>query len=228
MADEQFHPPVNPIPPVVLALAGAIFLIELVVWAGTQGYVGGQTAVGWRVDLLDSFAFRTPILDWMIQNRTWPVEHLIRFLTYPFVHLSFTHAVFAAVLTLALGKMVGEVLGSGALLILWIAGSVAGALAFGFIVDSPRPLAGAYPPVYGLIGAYTFILWVGLTRLGEARYRAFMLIGLLVGLQLFFALLYGWSGDLIADLAGFAVGFGLSFLVSPGGWSAFLDRMRQR
>ena len=66
------------------------------------------------------------------------------------------------------------------------------------------------------------------TQLGEAGYRAFMLIGLLVGLQLFFALLYGWTGDLVADLAGFVAGFGLSFLVSPGGWQAFLDRIRQR
>jgi len=39
-----------------------------------------------------------------------------------------------------------------------------------------------------------------------------------MGAQLVFGLLFGLQNDWVADLAGFACGFGLSFFVSPGGW----------
>jgi hypothetical protein len=40
--------------------------------------------------------------------------------------------------------------------------------------------------------------------------------------------LFGGSPDWIADLAGFGAGFGLSFLVAPGGPAAILRRLRRR
>ncbi|MCB2150782.1 MAG: rhomboid family intramembrane serine protease, partial [Rhodobacteraceae bacterium] len=60
------------------------------------------------------------------------------------------------------------------------------------------------------------------------RYRAFTLIGFLLGIQLLFGVLFGGTPDWIADLAGFAFGFGASFVVGPGGPAHLLARIRQR
>ena len=90
------------------------------------------------------------------------------------------------------------------------------------------PLIGGYPAVYGLIGSYTFMLWVRLTGTGSNQYQAFTLIGFLLGIQLIFALLFGSNNDWIADIFGFLTGFALSFLLVPGAISRIRDRMRDR
>ena len=43
-----------------------------------------------------------------------------------------------------------------------------------------------------------------------------------------FGLLFGGGWDWVADLAGFATGFLLSFVVSPGGWARVREKIRQR
>ena len=113
-----------------------------------------------------------------------------------------------------------------ATLAVFILSGIVGALAFGVILDSPAPLIGAYPGVYGLIGAFTFLLWTRLGELGENQTRAFSLIGILVAVQLLFGLLFGGTGDWVADIAGFATGFALSFFLVPGGWQRIRDRIR--
>ena len=59
------------------------------------------------------------------------------------------------------------------------------------------------------------------------QFRAFTLIGFLMGIQLIFALFFDVSKDWVADLAGFATGFMLSFLLVPGGWAKILAKLRQ-
>ena len=78
------------------------------------------------------------------------------------------------------------------------------------------PLIGGFPAVYGLIGAFTYILWRSMSLVGANQARAFSLIGVLMGIQLLFGLLFGLNNDWIADLGGFATGFMLSFVVAPG------------
>jgi len=46
--------------------------------------------------------------------------------------------------------------------------------------------------------------------------------------QLLFGVLFGGGTEWVADLAGFAVGFALSFLVAPGGIDRLRAMMRQR
>ena len=43
---------------------------------------------------------------------------------------------------------------------------------------------------------------------------------------LIFGLLFGGQNDWVADVAGFLVGFGLSFVLSPGGWSRVRNQIR--
>lgn len=229
---EHRHPhqesPFNSIPPVVLVLALVIFGIELAFQAGARGFAGGPTAVGWRLEAVRSFGFVDQIFDQMIALNLWPTEHLKRFVTYPFVHANFTHMLFVLVFLLALGKMVGEVFRAWAVLVVFFGSAIVGAVVFGLVVDDPYPLIGGYPAVYGLIGAFTFLLWVDLALRGAPQARAFTLIGFLMGIQLVFGLIFGGGKDWVADLAGFATGFGLSFVVSPGGWGRVMERLRQR
>lgn len=226
MSSQPNPPAVNPLPPVVAALFLVLMGIEIVFLLGNRGIIGGPEAVGWRLAAIQTYAFSGDIFDWMWQNNRWPREHLVRFVSYPFVHASFTHALFAGVILLAMGKMVAEVFGAVPMLIIFVLSGIGGALAYAVFLNDPIPLIGAFPPVYGLIGAFTFMLWRSLASVGANQTRAFTLIGFLMGFQLLFGLLFGVHNDWVGDLAGFATGFALSFLLSPGGWSRMRNRIR--
>mgnify|MGYP005996523785 CR=1 FL=1 len=219
--------PVNPLPPVVVALFAVILITEAALSLGAQGLVGGPQAIGWRIAAMERFAFFSPVLGWMLETGQWPLDQLMRFVTYPFVHGTFTHALFAGVMLLAMGKMVGEVLGNLAVLIVFVSASIVGALAYGLLASTQVPLIGAFPPVYGLIGTFTYLLWLRLRDLGAQQLRAFTLIGILLGLQLVFGLLFGGGKDWVADLAGFATGFALATVLVPGGLAALRARLRR-
>lgn len=217
---------VNPLPPVVIVLFALIVGVELLFILGTQGLIGGPRAIGWRLGAIQSYAFSAEIFQWMLANNRWPLEQISRFVTYPFLHGNFTHAVFAGAMVLALGKFVGEVFRGWAILAVYFGASIGGALVFGLLTASKVPLIGSFPGVYGLIGAFTYLLWLRLGQEGGPQLRAFTLIAFLMGIQLVFGILFGGSLDWIADLSGFVFGFGLSFVVSPGGFARLRGKLR--
>jgi membrane associated rhomboid family serine protease len=227
MAEEQVFP-VNPVPGVVIALFAVIMGVEGLFQLGQAGIVGGPQAVGWRIAAIEDYGFSPAVWDQVIVVRDWSFGMLRRFVTYAFVHGSFTHAIFAGVLLLALGKFVGEVLGEAAVLAVFLAAAVGGAVVFGLVVAGNMPLFGAYPGVYGLIGAYTYILWLKLGQTGGNRIAAFRMIGFLMAIQLAFGLIFGSQPTWIADVAGFVFGGLAAVLVAPGGWGAFVARLRVR
>ncbi len=219
-------PPFNPLPPVVWALALPMIALEIVLQIGEAGIAGGPDAVGWRMEAITKIAFVPDLWREMWQLGTFPVEHLARLVVYPFVHGSLTHAAFAVVILLALGKFVGEVLRFWAVLVVFFGATLAGALAYGFLT-TPMPLFGAYPGDYGLVGAFTYLMWLRLAGSGK-EYRAFSMIGLLLGAQLIFGVIFGGGWDWVGDLAGFVAGFALTVLVAPGGIPRLMDHLRQR
>lgn len=228
MHHDHNAPPLNPIPWVVWLLLLPIVAMEVVVDLGASGMAGGPGGVGWRIQAMQDFAFSAPLFQWMVQNGQFPPDLLMRFVTYPFVHANPTHAIFVAVFLLALGKFVGEVFRAWAVLVIFFGAAIAGALAYGLLASSPVALIGGYPADYGLIGAFTFLIWTRLGEQGQSQWGAFSLIGMLLAIQLVFGIFFGGSQDWIADLAGFAAGFGLSFIVAPGGWQRALAQMRRR
>ncbi|WP_299783879.1 rhomboid family intramembrane serine protease [uncultured Marivita sp.] len=228
MSHPHNEPPLNPLPPVVIALFLVIVGIEITFNLGARGLLGGPQAVGWRLGTMERFAFSAEIFAWMRDSGRWPLEHVLRFVSYPFVHASFTHALFAGVMLLALGKMVGEAMGSLAVVAIFFVSASGGALVYALTIGDTAPLVGAFPAVYGLIGGFTYMLWLRLGQLGENQIRAFTLIGFLLAIQLIFGLLFGANAEWVADIAGFAIGFGLSTVLAPGGWSKLVDRLRQR
>ena len=220
--------PVNPLPPVVWLIVLPIVAMEVVLSAGSLGLAGGQGGIGWRAEALQRFALSPLMLDQMWAAGQASPDYLMRFVSYAFVHGNLTHAIFAAVFVLALGKFVGEVFRGWAVAVVFLGAVVAGGLAYSVVPGLRIALYGAYPGAYGLIGAFTFILWARLGAAHAHRGRAFSLIGFLLGIQLLFGALFGGAPDWIADLAGFGAGFLLSFLVAPGGPSHFLRVIRQR
>ena len=228
MYQDRNAAPFNPLPPVVVALALVIGGIELVFQLGARGLVGGQAGVGWRLGALNAFAYSPELMARMWETGQFPPRQLARIVTYPFVHLGFGHVLFVLVFLLALGKMVAELFHPLAFLAIFFGSAIAGALAYTLLAGDPVALVGGYPAVYGLIGAYTFILWVGLGSQGQNRMRAFSLIGFLMGIQLVFGVIGGSNRWWVAELGGFMAGFGLSFVLSPGGFARVRDKLRQR
>lgn len=220
--------PVNSIPGAVVAFAAAIMGIEIVFQLGAAGLIGGPQAVGWRIAAVEDFGFSPAVWDRVAVAGDFSFAMVKRFVTYGLLHGSFTHAIFATVLLLALGKFVGEGMGQAAVVTVFIVATVGGAVLFGLIAPGNQPLIGAYPGVYGLIGAYTYVLWLRIGRAGGPRIAAFRMIGFLMAAQLLFGVIFGAQSTWIADVAGFVCGGVATVLVAPGGWGAFLSRLRAR
>ena len=225
-------PPLNPLPMVVWVLALPMIAMEVVVQAGANGLAGGPAGIGWRVQAIQTLGFAPDYLRQMLDLWQFPLDGLYRLVSYSFVHQDLSHTLFVVVILLALGKFVGEVYAWWAVLATYVAATAVGAVAYTALPLTHAGLIGGYPGNYGLIGAYTFLLWVRLA--GQGSLRAFRLIGFFMVFQVAMAgigiVLYGiergTTWEFVADLAGFATGFALAFVVSPGGWARVLAKLR--
>lgn len=237
---EDHSAPINPLPPVVWMLALPMIALELVFSLADAGVIGGPEAIGWRMAAIERFALFPEYWRQKAAIGAYDFDLLRRFVTYPFLYIAPTQAMFAVVILLAMGKFVGEVFRWWAVLAVFFAAAIVGGLVYVSFADR-QPLFGAYPAVYGLIGAFSFLLWVRLAGTGSKQFRAFALIGGLLTFQLIFGLVfslgalwfdglkgYGFGWTWVAELPGFATGFFLSFVVSPGGWQRVVAKIRQR
>ncbi len=218
--------PINDLPPLLLVLFLATAGIEAVLSLAGEGFVGGAAGVGWRIAAIERVAVSPAVLDAALQGGQGGLW--LRFLLYPFVHGGVIHALFAGALLLALGKFVAEGMGQARMLAVFVAAAVGGAVVFALLLDGAQPLYGAYPAVYGLIGAFTYLLWLRLGRAGENRLQAFRLIGTLLAIQLLFGAIFGAGPQWIAELGGFVAGGLAAVLVAPGGLAALRARLRTR
>lgn len=221
-------PPLNPLPPVVWLLILPLIAIEVVVALGGTGMVGGPAAIGWRSQAVQVLAFSPDMMRAMIAAHQYPLEGMWRLVSYPLVHGSVSHALFVVVILTAMGKFVSEVFHWAALLAVVVVATVVGALTFTALPMIHQPLIGGWVPIYGLIGAFSWILWMRLRDAGPRRWRAFSMIGALLSFQVIFGVLFGSGWDWAAELPAFVAGFALSFVVSPGGFARVWALLRQR
>ncbi len=207
--------PVNPLPVPVVVLAMIFFGIELVLQLGAEGLIGGPHAIGWRVELLNQYGFFPEVLQQMIQRGEFPAQHMLRFVSFPFVHISFYHMVFAVALLLAMGKFVGDITGPISVMLVYFLSGAIGVALHTFIPGVDGPVFGGLPGAYGLIGAFTFVKWVSAKFTGQPQLPAFRLIGVLAAIQIIFAITFPGGMDFVADLSAALVGFLIAPLLFP-------------
>ena len=224
-------PPINPLPPVVILLACLLGGVEVVFHAAEAGFAGGAAGIGWRIEAVQQYAFSDRVFDWMRETGQYSWGNMLRFVTYPFLHQTFIHALFAIVFVLAIGKFVCEIMNSFAVLFIFFTCGALGAAGYSILLDEQYALIGAYPAVYGLIGAFTWLRFSSLKSSGESGLRAFSLITFFMGITLFYKFLFGGTNEWLAELTGFCVGFLLSIILGPDGKERVqkvLSIMRQR
>jgi membrane associated rhomboid family serine protease len=164
---------------------------------------------------------------------------MARFITYSFIHQSLMHAVFALVFILAIGKFVAEEMHPLAVLLIFLASAATSAFVYSLLLNDHTALIGAFPAIYGLLGAYTWLHFTKLTSEGENGLRAFALVFALLAITLVFLLIgwffqsarFGGMGIWLTQLIGFIVGFLLSVVLAPDGRhrvQSALRRIRQR
>lgn len=221
--------PLLALPGAVWALVAAIAGIELVLQAAALGLVDAPGAAGWRLALVRDYGLQGAQFDRLVQIRRFDPAEMLRLVTYGFLHTGWLHALFVVVLAAALGKFTAEETGRPwVALAVFLAGSVVGGAMWALILAPQHWLLGGYPGVFGLVGAFTFLLWSELGRKGANRGRAFALMGVLLALRLGFGLVAGFGHDWLADLAGFATGFLLTPLLVPEARRRLLARLRER
>jgi membrane associated rhomboid family serine protease len=125
--------PVNPLPAVVMLLVLVMALVEAAFMLGARGMVGGPEAIGWRLSAIQNYGFSNRAFSWMLETGTLRGDFLLRFVTYPFVHGGFTHMIFAAVMTLAMGKFVGDRMGQLSVVTLFFGSCIFGAAVYGIV-----------------------------------------------------------------------------------------------
>jgi membrane associated rhomboid family serine protease len=232
-------PPVNPLPWVIVLLTGLIGVVELIFQAGEAGFIGGPEAIGWRVSAVQDYAFSDRIFDWMRLNGIYSADNMLRFVSYVFLHQSLMHAVFSIVLALAIGKFVAEIMNPFAVLLIFLLSAAIGAAVYSVFLDEQYAVIGAFPAVYGLLGAFTWLKFTQLTAEGENGLRAFALIIALMAISLTFYIIswlfdsvqLGSAGEWLTRIVGFGVGFALSVVLAPDGKQRLqkaLQAMRQR
>lgn len=226
MMSDMNESPLNPLPPVVWVLVLPMIVLEAAFGLQRAGFAG-QGSFDWRTDAITQVALQSDLVKQLMILGEWG-ELAKRLLGHTFVHGSFTGALFGIVLTLALGKMVAENFRWWAVLALYFGAATLGAVAFLLVPGNRYVLIGAMPAAYGLIGAFTFLIWTRLIAQGDNGARAFTLIGFLLGAQLLFGLLFEQNFEWVADFVAFATGFALSAVLIRGGWHRMLMRLRNR
>ena len=221
---EQEPPPVNPIPPAILALVAFIIGIEVIFWAGALGIAGGAEGIGWRIAAFEDFAFFPRLWAFQMQDGAWDLGGLRRLITYAVLNPGFIQAVFACVFILAFGKFVGDLIGGARALLIFVVSSIGAAAIYGTVFPNELTLVGSFPGAYGLLGAYTYILFLMLEEADANRLQAFRLVGVLAALQLGFGVLFPGPPYWLADLSGAAVGFVTAAAMGPGGLLRWLRR----
>ena len=206
----------NPLPPIVFALFVILAGIEF--WLTIGPFTLDELdAFVWRAEMVEHYAMHSNVTLWMIENNKYPSGHLARFVTFSFVNESILNTAIACALLLALGKIVGSVFSAIALLVFFVVSAAVGAFIFSLAVPDGGWLIGSFTGIYGLIGAYTFIMWITLRLNSYPQGSAFNLIALLMGIQLVLSVMFNDTHSWIADLTSFVTGFFLSSLFFPGG-----------
>ena len=220
----------DPIAPAVNQLPAAVIILVLIVVLG-ECYIAGSEANLWggsdaRVFLIRRVAFLPEVFQRSLTAGIWVPELFVRLITYPFVHGSLMQAIFASVFTLAMGKFVGEVLGNFAIILIFFNSAIFAALGYAFFTDDTFPLFGGFPAAYGLIGAFTFVLFSRTVGILSQQFLAFRLLAILMIINITFALFQNGPALWVAELSAAITGFASAAIIHPNGLRFIINKFR--
>jgi membrane associated rhomboid family serine protease len=193
--------PQQPMPRSLLALAGLIAAIELVLSAADAGMIADPTL---RSRVLLPGAFWAQLLHGAAP--LFPLQPATMFVTHALLHGSLLHMA----ILLALGRFVADRYGSLVVLPLFVFGALAGGSVFGLISTAAYPMVGASGAVFGFMGVWIVWDWRrhkahGVST-GPVLRRVLVLAGLNVVLYFGLQGMLAWEAHLGGFLAGLAGG----------------------
>ena len=220
----------NPIAPILLVIAGAALLLEALFQLTDRGIIGGDGALAWRLEAIQNFGFFDGVFE---HFRTNGLEAFLSqpklalsFITYPFLHWSIPDALIGAAIFLAFGRMVSLRFSIWATLALFGAGILVAGLAYGLVSSSGQPMIGLFEPSCALIGGYCWTEYRFRKFQGEPVWPAFRILIFLAIFNLVAYLFLQPNDYWVGQLAAFATGFGLSYLLAPGAARRIVQRLR--
>lgn len=110
--------------------------------------------------------------DW---QPNYPLQPLMMFVTYGFLHTGLSHLIVNMITLAALGRLAADRLGQGGFLALYGLSLLGGGVGFGLLTNTTIPMVGASGALFGLAGAW--LVWellerrraaLGLWPLGQA------------------------------------------------------------
>lgn len=209
--------PFNPVPPAALIVTAAILLIEAVLQLGQHGLIGGAEAVGWRIEMIQDFAFFDSVWERMLVSHQVRPEWIWPFFTYTFVSPSPVMAMIGAAMVISIGTHLIREYSTAAFVIVFAISTSLAALIFGLFSASPQPLMGPFPAMFGLLGLYSWNLWVEAKRKGRPPWGAFRMAGFLLAFQGLRWLIFGHGKELISEIAALFIGFAMGLVLTPEG-----------
>lgn len=198
-------------PPSIAGLAIIMVGLELIFTAGSSGLFDGSDTAEWRKTAILDYGFFGPILEYQIANGVLFARETMRLVTFPLIHLSFTHMLISVVLLLALGKLVGQFLSDVAIVGVFFLSAALGAAAFGTVLGSDVPLVGSLTGLFGLLGtlAAMTVPRPKSTLFKVATVVPGALVFVAVVSNLVFGSLAAWPADVAAYLVGIALWYAL-------------------
>ncbi len=202
----------RPVHPLLWGIVGVMVAAELLFSAVEAGLLG--PALG-RMQAFTLFAFWDSLFEAARSGQAFHAQVVWTPVTHAFLHAGWLHLAMNAAAFLGLGHMISSHAGIGALLRLFVASAVAGALLYGLISDFWGPMVGASGVVFGCLGLITSWQEQALRRRGLDRSPIWARI---VGLVAINALLDLAMGGLLAweaHLGGFLAGWVMAYSLRP-------------
>ena len=198
--------------PAVLALIVLCCLIEALLQCADAGLIG---APRWRALAYENAGFWAGLLHGWTPN--YAVQPALMFFSYAWLHSGLSHLVGNMLPLWILGNIVTARAGRRGFLMLWLLATLAGALAFGLLTTSQRPMVGTSGALFGIAGAW--MAWEARDRRAAGQ-SPWPVLGWVAGLVVLNVVYFRLQHGLLAwetHLGGFVAGgiWGLLYKTQP-------------
>ena len=200
----------RPAKALILGLIALNVVIEAVLFAADLGLVGTKQ---WRPLAYQNAAFWAGLLhNW---RPNYAAQPWTMFVSYAFLHGGMAHLLGNMLTLWLIGRMAIVRAGPKGFVLIYVLSAIGGALLFGILTLSARPMVGASGALFGLVGAILYWRWTDRQRLGLDQWPVLKTVLILGVLNLLLWLLMGgllaWETHLGGFVAGWSAAAALAF-----------------